>query len=40
MVNVAYGLASVHKKKVLIVDADPESNATSISLRMTPTWNT
>ena len=27
-VNVAHGLASLHKKKVLIVDADPQFNAT------------
>jgi chromosome partitioning protein len=31
-VNVAYGLASVHKKKVLIVDADPQFNATQYLL--------
>jgi chromosome partitioning protein len=27
-VNVAYGLAFLHRKKVLIVDADPQFNAT------------
>jgi cellulose biosynthesis protein BcsQ len=27
-VNVAYGLANLHKKKVLLVDADPQFNAT------------
>jgi chromosome partitioning protein len=27
-VNVAYGLAAFHKQKVLIVDADPQFNAT------------
>lgn len=27
-VNVAYGLAAIHKKKVLMIDADPQFNAT------------
>src|SRR5438552_2763819 len=31
-VNVAYGLAYVHKKKVLIVDGDPQFNATQYLL--------
>ncbi len=31
-VNVAYGLASYHKKRVLIVDADPQFNATQYLL--------
>lgn len=31
-VNVAYGLAYSHKKKVLIVDADPQFNATQYLL--------
>ncbi|MDE3040760.1 MAG: ParA family protein [Nitrospirota bacterium] len=31
-VNVAYGLAYFHKKKVLIVDADPQFNATQYLL--------
>ena len=31
-VNVAYGLAAVHKKKVLIVEADPQFNATQYLL--------
>jgi chromosome partitioning protein len=31
-VNVAYGLAAVHKQKVLIVDADPQFNATQYLL--------
>jgi chromosome partitioning protein len=31
-VNVAHGLASVHRKKVLIVDADPQFNATQYLL--------
>src|SRR5262245_3884534 len=31
-VNVAYGLASQHDKKVLIVDADPQFNATQYLL--------
>lgn len=32
-VNVAYGLAYFHKKNVLIVDADPQFNATQYLLR-------
>ena len=31
-VNIAYGLAYVHKKKVLIVDCDPQFNATQYLL--------
>jgi chromosome partitioning protein len=31
-VNVAHGLASIHRKKVLIVDADPQFNATQYLL--------
>lgn len=31
-VNVAYGLAFLHKKKVLIVDGDPQFNATQYLL--------
>ena len=31
-VNVAYGLAYIHKKKVLIVDGDPQFNATQYLL--------
>jgi chromosome partitioning protein len=31
-VNVAYGLAAFHKQKVLIVDADPQFNATQYLL--------
>jgi chromosome partitioning protein len=32
-VNVAYGLAYLHKKKVLIVDSDPQFNATQYLLQ-------
>ena len=31
-VNVAYGLASLHRKNVLIVDGDPQFNATQYLL--------
>ena len=31
-VNVAYGLASIHKKQVLLVDCDPQFNATQYLL--------
>ena len=32
-VNVGYGLAYFHKKNILIVDADPQFNATQYLLR-------
>src|ERR671910_410335 len=32
-VNVAYGLAYLHRKKVLIVDSDPQFNATQYLLQ-------
>jgi chromosome partitioning protein len=34
-VNVAYGLAYIHRKKVLVVDADPQFNATQYLLEDT-----
>ncbi len=33
-VNIAYGLALLHKKNVLIVDADPQFNATQYLLKI------
>jgi chromosome partitioning protein len=32
-VNVAYALAHVHKKRVLVVDGDPQFNATQYLMR-------
>ncbi len=32
-VNIAYGLAYFHRKKVLVVDSDPQFNATQSLLR-------